>query len=242
MTKAHIIEEILRTAAANGGTPLGTQRFQAKTGIRESDWLRFWPRWRDAVREAGLQPNNFGPLWEKSTLLDLYATLTRELRRLPTWRDLVFKRYNDANFPGPIVLRSRLGPKEQLVRRLGEHCRSRGGLDDVVQLCEAYVPPKNKPSDADAAASADDSTIGFVYLLKSGRFYKVGRSNSAGRREYELGLQLPEPVRTVHTVRTDDPVGIEEYWHKRFHTKRVNGEWFQLDPRDVAAFKRRKFM
>jgi len=48
-----------------------------------------------------------------------------------------------------------------------------------------------------------------VYLIKSGRFYKIGRSNAAGRREREIALQLPEKADTVHVIRTDDPPGIE---------------------------------
>jgi hypothetical protein len=84
--------------------------------------------------------------------------------------------------------------------------------------------------------------IGYDYLIKVGRHYKIGRSNAMGRREYELSIQLPEKSRTIHTIRTDDPSGIEAYWHKSFDSKRKNGEWFELTSVDINAFKRRKFM
>jgi len=84
--------------------------------------------------------------------------------------------------------------------------------------------------------------VGFVYLMKHGKYYKIGKTNATGRREYELAVQLPEKLRTIHVIKTDDPNGIEEYWHKRFETKRGNGEWFDLETADVQAFKRRKFM
>jgi hypothetical protein len=243
MTKTHILDEIRRTTQANGGKPLGKQRFEAETGIRQTEWSRFWARWGDAVREAGLAPNEFRAAYEDAMILECYAKLAREMGRLPAASDLRLKARNDAEFPSHNVF-ERLGSKLELVRRLADHCRKSGGYDDVVRLCEGYVPLRKDGPAGDSAADEAPATpeFGFVYLMKSGRFYKIGRSNSAGRREYELELQLPEPITKVHAIRTDDPVGIEAYWHTRFEAKRKNGEWFELDATDVAAFRRRKFM
>jgi len=61
-------------------------------------------------------------------------------------------------------------------------------------------------------------------------------------RERELAIQLPEKVKVMHSIKTDDQSGIEEYWHKRFAGRRKNGEWFELTADDVVAFRSRKFM
>jgi hypothetical protein len=55
-------------------------------------------------------------------------------------------------------------------------------------------------------------------------------------------LQLPERALLVHEITTDDALGIESYWHRRFAEKRLNGEWFALNRADVAAFQSRTSM
>ena len=94
--------------------------------------------------------------------------------------------------------------------------------------------------EGDAADDDPQPVPGYVYLFRSGKFHKIGRSNHHGRRAYEIALQLPEKLEVVHTIETDDAVGIERYWHQRFEGRRRNGEWFQLTKADVAAFKRRR--
>lgn len=77
--------------------------------------------------------------------------------------------------------------------------------------------------------------------MKSGHHFKVGRSDELERRVKQISVQLPESVTLEHAIRTDDPPGIEAYWHRRFAERRAKGEWFKLTPADLRAFKRRKF-
>lgn len=238
MNKDEILREIKRTAAANGGVPLGKKRFEAETGIRESDWTgRYWARWSEAVREAGCTANQFGrQSHDETQLLEKYAQLARELGQLPTGPDTRLKRRKEPSFPSTEAF-TRRWTKSVLVEKVREHCRSRKGYEDVLRLCEDYLVCQR---DLSKESVLPEERMGFVYLIKSGRFYKIGKTNDAGRRAYELSIQLPEKAKQVHVIRTDDPGGIEAYWHKRFEAKRKRGEWFELDAADVAAFKRRK--
>ncbi len=239
MNKQYILEEIKRTAEANGSVPLGRQKFLQETGIKESDWYgKYWARWSDAVREAGFAPNRMQGAYEEAFLIGKFVELLRELGRYPAAGDLLLKARNDPGFPSTSTF-GRFGTRSQFASRIIEYCRGREDFEDVVHLCEPVAGDSRLQSDKPAEGSDD---IGFVYLLKSGRFYKIGKSNAVGRRERELAIQLPEKTSTVHVIRTDDPVGIEAYWHKRFAAQRKNGEWFELSGSDVKAFRRRKFM
>jgi len=221
--------------------PLGSSRLEDEIGIKHWHWQRFWPRWSEALREAGFTPNQLNSAYDETELLNKFAKLAQELGRLPVRGDLHVKEHSDPKFPSHATFGNRLGTKVELIKKLGEFCRSRSEYEDIARLCAEYVSPnKNIPEDPfKKSASIED---GCVYLIKSGRFHKIGRANSAGRREYELAIQLPEKAKTIHVIRTDDPSGIEAYWHNRFAKKRKNGEWFELSAADIAIFKRRKFM
>jgi Meiotically up-regulated gene 113 len=79
-------------------------------------------------------------------------------------------------------------------------------------------------------------------MLRADRRYKIGFTKSPARRFREVRLELPDEIIQVHAVETDDPMGVEGYWHKRFALKRIkDSEWFELDANDVRAFNRRNY-
>ncbi len=237
MDKQFILDEIRRTAEENGGLPLGMNRFKKETGVAPYSWLKHWARWSDAVREAGFRPNRLASAFPDDTALAGVAAIIRELGRVPKDSELRLRHRTDPAVPSQRVLR-RIGPNRQvLISRLVEYCKRHPGLEDVLAICSEYPAPAPEP-----AAAEEMPILGEVYLIRSGRSYKIGRSVSAGRRTRELQIQLPERANRVHAIQTDDPVGIERYWHERFADKRGNGEWFKLDASDVSAFRRRKFM
>ncbi len=240
MNKEHIIGEIRRTAKANRGLPLGFRRFEAETGIRYHDWYgQYWTRWGDAVREAGLEPNRMIEAFDDDFLLEKLVVLTRHLQRVPIAGDLLLAAKNDEAFPSEKVFR-RFGSKPERVKRVIAYCEAHPGNEDVASFWrQIVVPEEQEEPEGDGAVSP---TVGYVYILKHGsrREYKIGKTYNPLRREGELAIQLPEKLQPIHYIETDDPAGIENYWHTRFASKRKEGEWFALSPKDVRAFKRWK--
>jgi hypothetical protein len=236
--KSHILAEIKRLAETSGKVP-GVRLFERETGIRESEWYpELWLRWGDALQEAGFNRNTMQEAFSDEFLVEHYARLAQRLSRLPIAGELIRESKTNPSFPSEKTFR-RFGGKTKLLKAVAAFCRANGTFDDVLRFCESALQnQKHAVEPLDLPKSR--MTTGFVYLMKSGPHYKIGRTNSLARREWELRIKIPVPPRTIHYVETDDPVGVEAYWHRRFDAKRGEGEWFNLAPEDVLAFKRWK--
>ena len=237
MNRQQIVAEIKRIAIGNGGQAPGRQAFERATAVKMSEWYpHIWLRWGDAVAEAGYAPNLLQAKASDEVLIEKYIAFARQLGRFPVEGEIRRKAREDRSFPSHSVF-SRFGGKDKLLEAVAAHCRKGAGFEDVLALCAEREQRIGNMNTAERDTERRIPTE-FVYLMKSGPHYKIGRTNSVGRRGSELAIKIPVPPRTIHSVETDDPVGVESYWHKRFADKRGEGEWFVLSAEDVSAFKR----
>ena len=139
----------------------------------------------------------------------------------------------DPEFPDVKVIENRFGPKRDLLERLFTLIDDDPDFADVREMVSDTLIAMPK-----SAKSVDVAGIlGYVYLVKMDKWFKIGKTNDILRRTGELRITLPERETLVHTISTVDSSGVEGYWHKRFDDRRRNGEWFLLSPGDVREFK-----
>ena len=234
-SKEHIIDEIQRVAEKIGRAP-GRTVFEKETGIRMPEWYGvYWRAWGDAIEESGLKPNKKQGKFSTEDVLVKYAQAVRHFGRIPAEIDIRMYSRENADFPGHSTFANHFGNKDGMVRALAGFVRREDDYADLINL----VPLPDEPETELGEQCA--MTEGHVYLLKSGDHYKIGRSDELERRVKQIAVNLPEAVTLEHAIRTDDPPGIEAYWHRRFTDRRANGEWFKLTVADIRAFKRRKY-
>ena len=126
ITKETIIKEIIRTAKANSGKPLGKSKFEKQTGISANDWYgKYWARWGDAIKEAGLTPNEMQGAYDKPFLIEKIILLIRELNRFPTVGEIRLKAHQDKSFPGHSTFDSHFDSKSQFIQTVLEYGRKK---------------------------------------------------------------------------------------------------------------------
>jgi hypothetical protein len=238
LTKQKILDEMKRTAKENGGVPLGYIRFEQNTGIGPYDWGKYWIRFSDILKDAGFTPNRkaLEVIYSTNDLLEKIIIVMRKLKKFPIYAELRLEKTQNPKFPYRAITK-RLFPRKKLAQTLMEYAKTQRGYEDIVEMAKPILNETEEEPSLDSNATEH---FGEVYLFKSGNYYKIGRTNDTVRRGNELKIQLPEIPNLIHSIRTDDPSGIESYWHERFEAKRKNGEWFDLNSADIKAFKRWK--
>jgi hypothetical protein len=238
LDKDSILITIRRLAKENDGAPVGRDRFIALTGISESAWKgKYWPRWNDAIREAGFDPHAWkdSRAWTDDELVIFLARLTLELGRYPVQADQKFYRVSHPDFPSVITFTNHLGNREKQIGFLIDLALFDPEFARLYEICAPLL--KSRP--AKPAGRTKASSPGRVYLVRAGLKHKIGKTDDMQRRIREIQSTVRDKAEIIHVLETDDPAGIEMYWHRRFKDKLLVNEWFELNASDIEAFKSR---
>lgn len=104
-------------------------------------------------------------------------------------------------------------------------------LEEVKKYRDSKPPPKRVPRPSEPLP-------GFIYLMKGGDYHKIGLSVDPEKRRQQIATGMPFNIELIHTISTDDMKKAEKRLHDLFASKRVGGEWFELDDTDVEQVMR----
>jgi DNA-binding PadR family transcriptional regulator len=79
---------------------------------------------------------------------------------------------------------------------------------------------------------------GYVYLIKDLLGHtKIGYTKNIKERLEQLKRIKKSELFLIHLLKTSDMVTLESFFHKKFDSKRVEGEWFKLNQADIEYIK-----
>lgn len=233
ITRRGILKLVKECAKRNGGKPPSRAQFERESGIPVHTWRGvYWTNWTDVLVDAGFK---HGPSWRTDEeLLKEYSAFALELKRLPTAPDLRMRSQKKRTSKWG-TYSARFGGRAGLHQRLRDYWKGKKGGKKILKLCEKL--PARRPKGREMPIEP-----GYVYLMRCGELYKVGKAQSVEHRYQELTGIIPQELVILHRIKTDDSFGVEAYWHKRFRKYWVKGEWFKLERAEVMVFCARKVM
>ena len=78
---------------------------------------------------------------------------------------------------------------------------------------------------------------GYVYLIFDGIYYKIGHTDRNPKlRLQEAQIYNSSELILVFQYKTIEYKKLEHFLHRRFHSKHIRGEWFNLTLEDVNSF------
>lgn len=230
MTREQILDAYKAFAARTKGAPPGKRQFLKAYPELNDHVFRsgFWRSWKAFQLDAGIAPNAKVQRLPDRPILEGLARLTRKLGRVPTTDDIAFARKSDNTIPSEATVRKRAPTDAARAALLQEFCASSAEWADVLGLIKPALQ---------VAAARPNTQHAVVYLMQHGKRFKVGKSVDLDERLRNAKTWITD-ARYLWYIETDDPFGVEKYWHGRFKAKSLGGEWFRLSNDDVAAFKK----
>jgi len=161
-----------------------------------------------------------------------------------------------------MFLRKEKGDNSVWIPRFQYHYLTRAQWDNLVTRVECWydsiseeeIEALNVPLDIEREEMAGDyiqeratrgspklpkkPEPGHIYLLAGGdSLFKIGITRHPKTRMDTLSKSCPWPVTVELLEMVPDPCGLELFLKEHFASKKSNGEWYQLDTKDVEYVK-----
>jgi hypothetical protein len=247
MQKAEVIATIKALAESNGGVPVGRTRLLQEGGITEGQYSKFGTL-GELQTEAGYTPNALNGAIDEEEILSQLVDLSSLLGEFPTIQKMRAAREKyPQRFPSHNTF-TRLGSTKAakasaVVAWLSGKENPTTEESLALKICRPLAIEFEKET---AVPDAIFEACGYVYLFRDSTAHKIGSSIDPASRRLTLQTGNPRAIQLVHQIITDDPKGIEDYWHRRFAARRrlaAGGtEWFDLRKEDIAIFRSRTRM
>ena len=101
------------------------------------------------------------------------------------------------DFPNHKAIYRHFQSTANMLRELAEWAKNRADYADVAKMLGKHAP--------ETKLETKRPTEGFVYLIRWGVHYKIGRGDQLERRVKQVKTGLPDSGTLVHAIRTDDP-------------------------------------
>jgi hypothetical protein len=196
MDKQKILDLIKESADKAGGAALGARTFYKQYGLTDNDIRKYWDNYNDAVEEAGYPRNEPLRAYEKEEILSAYLSLViKEKGKFPWSKAYARRTRGNPDLPAAGTLTKRFPRKYDLLLALKEYVSEHETPDEILTLIDDELDSAIPPEVVDEAAGLIE---GYVYLMKSGKSYRIGRSSDPDFRRVALDRGTVEETTEEH--------------------------------------------
>jgi Meiotically up-regulated gene 113 len=135
---------------------------------------------------------------------------------------------------------------KSLLSRLIRKTNTDPNIQNVVispQKIYLYQPDQHELQKIIDTPFPDGKAPGYVYFVQehmNGTF-KIGKTKHIEKRMNVFGVKLPFKNELIYLIKTGNHHQTEVAFHKHFSTKRLEGEWFNLNQDDLTWVKEQNY-
>ena len=140
------------------------------------------------------------------------------------------------NRHGYIMSRTEMNTRMEQLKRFYEHYTDEGiRLYNISVKEQSAIDLINQPQVYSSDVNSNTKR-GYVYLMECQSKYKIGITKNIHTRLKGIQTAHHDDVTLIHCFVSQDTESDELIWHKHFKSKRLKGEWFNLNAEDVEEF------